>query len=169
MIIILGLVILAAAAVLAVAGFFSNTGSAHAVNGAFSVFGHHMTGSTGTLFLFGIIVGAAGMLGLGLLLAGARRTSRRGLAARRELRHSRREVAAADKDRDALIDQRDVAQSQAETAGQERDAAAEQRDGLLRTIRRVRAESPGTRTGEAEGDGEHDSRRHLMGHRPSRS
>ncbi|WP_037606771.1 hypothetical protein [Streptacidiphilus rugosus] len=148
MIIILGLIILVAAAALAVAGIFGNTGSAHAVNGAFSVFGHPMNGSTGTLFLFGIIVGAAAMLGLGLLLAGAHRTSRRGLEARRDLRHSRHERAAADRDRDALADQRDTARTQAATAGQERDAATEQRDGLLRTIRRSRAQSPGTPSGD---------------------
>ncbi|WP_063770218.1 hypothetical protein [Streptacidiphilus melanogenes] len=179
MIIILGLVILAIAAVLALAGIFGNTGSAHTVGGAFSVFGHHMTGSTGTLFLFGIIVGAAGMLGLGLLLTGARRTSRRGLEARRALRHSRSETAAADKDRAALVDQRDAARTEAATAGLERDAAAEQRDGLLRTIRRVRSGSPGTRSGEPEpgvdehepepGVDEHESRWHLMGHRAGRS
>jgi uncharacterized protein (DUF3084 family) len=173
MIIILGLIILAVAAVAAVAGIFSNTGSAHAVNGAFSVFGHHMTGSTGTLFLFGIIVGAAGMLGLGLLLTGARRSSRRGIAARRELRQSRRETTAADKDRAALTDQRDAARTQAQDAGLERDAAAGQRDALLQSRGRVRADSPGSRSENEPvnaGDvpsGEHRSRWHLQGHRPS--
>ena len=38
----------------------------------FSVFGYHLTGSTGTLFLFGIAVGAVASLGLCLLLTGAR-------------------------------------------------------------------------------------------------
>ncbi|SEL26470.1 hypothetical protein [Streptacidiphilus jiangxiensis] len=173
MIIVLGLVILVAAAVLALAGFFGNTGSAHAVNGAFSVFGHHLTGSTGTLFLFGVIVGAAGMLGLGLLLTGARRSSRRGLEARRALRHARRETAVADKDRAVLVDQRDAARTEAATADRERDAAAEQRDGLLRTIRRVGTGSPGTRTGEPEsgrepGLDEPESRWRRMGHRAGR-
>ncbi|MEY9848647.1 hypothetical protein ABH940_005751 [Streptacidiphilus sp. BW17] len=130
MIIILGLIILVVAAVVAVAGFFSNTGSAHALNGAFSVFGHHMNGSTGTLFLFGIIVGAAAMLGLGLLLTGARRTSRRGLVARRDLRHSRRETAAVDKDRDALAGQRDTARAKTASVAQEHDDLARQRDDL---------------------------------------
>lgn len=68
-----------------------------------------MTGSTGTLFLYGIVVGVAGLLGLGLLLAGARRTSRRGRDARRGLRQSRRETAAVSQDRDNLISQRDTA------------------------------------------------------------
>src|ERR1700724_3334611 len=77
MIIITGLVILVAAVVAGVAGVLSNSGSGHALTHHFAVFGYHVTGSTGTLFLSGIVVGALGMLGLSLLLAGARRTSRR--------------------------------------------------------------------------------------------
>jgi hypothetical protein len=108
MIIILGLVILVAALVVAVAGVLGNGGTAHAV-GHFSVLGYHLGGSAGTLFLSGIVVGAAGLLGLSLLLAGARRSSRRGTAARRDLRQSRRETAAASQERDDLIGQRDTA------------------------------------------------------------
>jgi hypothetical protein len=110
MIIILGLVILVAALVVAVAGIMGNGGSAHQVS-HFSVLGYHLTGSAGTLFLAGIVVGAAGLLGLSLLLAGARRTARRGSAARRGLRQSRRETAAATQERDDLIDQRDTARA----------------------------------------------------------
>jgi hypothetical protein len=110
MIIIFGLIILVAAVVVGVAGVLSNAGSAHALS-HFSVLGYHLTGSTGTLFLSGIVVGAAGLLGLSLLLAGARRTSRRGSAARRGLRQSRRETAAASQERDDLIDQRDTARA----------------------------------------------------------
>ena len=61
--------------------------------------GYHVTGSTGTLFLYGIVVGAVGLFGLWLLLAGARRTARRGRAARRGLRQSRRETAVPPGDR----------------------------------------------------------------------
>jgi hypothetical protein len=93
-IVILGLVILIAALIVAVVGVLSNSGSGHALPHDFAVLGYHVTGSTGTLFLYGIVVGAAGLLGLGLLLAGARRTSRRGRDARRGLRQSRRETAA---------------------------------------------------------------------------
>jgi hypothetical protein len=116
MIIILGLIVLVAAVVVGVAGVLSNAGSAHALS-HFSVLGYHLTGSTGTLFLSGIVVGAAGLLGLSLLLAGARRTSRRGSAARRGLRQSRRETAAASQERDDLIDQRDTARASALTNG----------------------------------------------------
>jgi hypothetical protein len=108
MIIILGLIILVAALVVAVAGIMGNGGSAHAVS-HFSVLGYHLTGSAGTLFLSGIVVGAAGLLGLSLLLAGARRRRRRGSAATRRLRQSRRETAAVTQERDDLIGQRDTA------------------------------------------------------------
>src|ERR1700746_3892207 len=78
MIVILGLIVLVAALVVGVAGVLSNAGSAHALTHGFAVLGYHVTGSTGTLFLYGIVVGALAMLGLSLLLAGAHLTSRRG-------------------------------------------------------------------------------------------
>ena len=111
MIIIIGLVILIAAVVAGVAGVLSNSGSGHPLTHHFAVFGYHVTGSTGTLFLYGIVVGALGLLGLSLLLAGARRTSRRGREARRGLRQSRRETAAVSQDRDDLLDQRETARA----------------------------------------------------------
>jgi uncharacterized membrane protein YciS (DUF1049 family) len=111
MIVILGLLILLAAVIVGVAGVMSNSGQAHALPHGFAVLGYHITGSTGTLFLAGIVVGAAAMAGLGLLLAGARRTSRRGSAARRGLRQSRQETAVVSQDRDDLIDQRDNARA----------------------------------------------------------
>jgi hypothetical protein len=108
MIIILGLVILLAAVIVGLAGIFTNSGSAHVLTHDFAVFGYHVTGSTGTLFLYGIVVGAIGLLGLVLLLAGARRASRRGRVARRGLKQSRRETASASQERDALIDEREI-------------------------------------------------------------
>ena len=110
MIILLGLVILVAAVIAGVAGVLTNGGHAHAVT-HFAVFGYHVTGSTGTLFLYGIVVGALAMAGLSLLLAGARRTSRRGRDARRGLAQSRRETAAVSADRDDLRGQRDTARA----------------------------------------------------------
>ena len=111
MIVILGLIILLAAVIVGVAGVLGNGGSAHALTGGFSVFGYHVTGSTGTLFLYGMVVGAVALFGLILLLAGARRTSRRGSAARRGLKQSRRETAAASQERDDLIDERETARA----------------------------------------------------------
>lgn len=109
--VIIGLVILVAAVVVGVAGVLGNGGSAHALTHGFAAFGYHVTGSAGTLFLYGIVVGVIAMLGLSLLLAGARRTSRRGHAARRGLRESRRETAAVSRDRDDLINQREAART----------------------------------------------------------
>ena len=111
MIIVIGLVILVAAVVVGLAGVLGNSGSDHALTHGFAVFGYHVTGSTGTLFLYGIVVGAIGVLGLSLLLAGARRTSRRGREARRGLKQSRRETATASQARDDLIDERETARA----------------------------------------------------------
>jgi hypothetical protein len=122
MIVILGLVILVAAVIVGVGGVLGNGGSGHALSHGFSLFGYHVTGSTGTLFLYGIVVGAVALFGLSLLLAGARRTSLRGRAARRGLKQSRHETAAVSRDRDDMIDQRDTAR--AETASARQDEAA---------------------------------------------
>jgi hypothetical protein len=67
-----GIVLLTAAIV----GVLSNAGAGHPPTD-FSVFGYHLTGSTGTLFLFGIAVGAVASFGLCLLSAGARHTASR--------------------------------------------------------------------------------------------
>jgi hypothetical protein len=100
-----------------VAGVLGNGGGAPGLAHGFSVLGYHVT-SSGTRFLYGIAVGAITLFGLWLLLTGARRTSRRGSAARRGLRQSRRETAqsrqetaAVSKDRDNLIGQRDTARA----------------------------------------------------------
>ena len=143
MIIIIGLVILVAAVVAGVAGVLGNGGSGHAVT-HFAVFGYHVTGSTGTLFLNGIVVGALGLFGLSLLLAGARRTSRRGSAARRGLLESRRETAAVSQDRDDLISQREAAHTSTPGNG---------------------ATGGGRHAGEDSGSPR--SMRHLFGRRPA--
>ena len=79
--------------VVGLAGVLTNAGGAHEFTDGFAVLGYHVTGSTGTLFLYGTVVGAVAMFGLCLLLAGARRTSRRGQAARRGLKQSRGSAA----------------------------------------------------------------------------
>jgi hypothetical protein len=63
MVIIIGLVILVAAVVVGVAGVLSDSGSGHALTHPFAVFGYDVTGSTGTLFLYGIVVGAIAVAG----------------------------------------------------------------------------------------------------------
>src|SRR5450432_3419398 len=105
MILILGLIILIAAIVVGVAGVLGNGGT-HGLARGFSVLGFHVTGS-GTVFLYGIAVGAIALFGLWLLLTGARRTSRRGSAARRGLRQSRRETAQSRQETAAVSKARD--------------------------------------------------------------
>jgi hypothetical protein len=105
-----------------VTGVLTNGGSGHGLGHGFAVFGYHVTGSTGTLFLYGIVVGAVGLFGLSVLLAGARRTARRGRTARSELKQSRRETAIASQDRDDLAQAR-----QRETA--DADADVDHREG----------------------------------------
>jgi hypothetical protein len=100
MIVIVGLVILLFAVVVGFTGVLNNAGATHPLSENFSVLGYHVTGSTGTLFLFGIAIGALAMLGMSVLLAGARRTAARGRDARRELQRSQREAEFLNRDRD---------------------------------------------------------------------
>jgi hypothetical protein len=63
MIVIVGLVVLLVAVIVGFTGVLTNAGPAHPLTENFSLFGYHVTGSTGTLFLSGIVVGAVAMLG----------------------------------------------------------------------------------------------------------
>ena len=154
MILIIGLVILIAAVTAGVAGVLSNSGSGHPLTHHFAVFGYHVTGSTGTLFLCGIVVGALAMLGLSLLLAGARRSSRRGREARRGLTRSRRETATVSQDRDDLLGQRDTARAYTVRDEQQNYTASTLGNGAAGGGR-----DPGGNRGGQRG------RRHLFGHR----
>jgi hypothetical protein len=74
----------------------------------FAVFGYHVTASTGTLFLFGIVVGAVAMLGRSVLLAGARRTVGRGRDSRHELKRSQRETAFLNQEPEQRLEHQQV-------------------------------------------------------------
>jgi hypothetical protein len=121
--------------VVGVAGVFNNLGSGHALTHGFSVFGYHETGFTGVLFLYGV-VGAAALFGPAPLLAAARRTSRRGHAARRGLKYSRRQTQAIRQDRD-LLGQTESAHSEA--------ARMQRFSPLLADAARFARHSPGDR------------------------
>ena len=108
MLVIVGLIVLLLAVIVALMGVLGNTGPTHPLTENFSVFGYHVTGSTGALFLFGIVIGAVAMLGLSVLLAGAWRTAGRGRDARRDLETSQRETAFANRDRDTLLEHQQV-------------------------------------------------------------
>ena len=112
MLVVVGLILLAAAVVVGITGVLTNADSAHTLTDDFSIFGFQAGGSTGTLFLYGIVVGAIGIIGLGLVLAGARRSSRRGQEARRGLKQSRQETAVAIQQRDDMVDQRNAAHTE---------------------------------------------------------
>ena len=102
MMVIVGLIVLFVAVIVGTVGVLTNAGSTHPLTENFSVLGYHVTGSTGTLFLSGIVVGAVGLLGLSVLLAGARRSANRGRDARRGLARSQREMAFVNRDRAEL-------------------------------------------------------------------
>ncbi len=112
MLIFIGLVLLVAAVVVGVVGVLTNSGDEHALTDGFSVFDYHVTGSTGNLFLYGIVVGAVGLLGLALLFAGARRSSRKARNARRETKDARKQAADAQHERDRLAEQNSTLASQ---------------------------------------------------------
>jgi len=153
MILVVGLIILVAAVIAGVAGVLSNGGSDHTLTHGFAVFGYHVTGSTGMLFLFGIVVGVIGLFGLMLLLGGARRTARRGRAGRRRLQQSRRETAVVSQERDDLIGQREAARADAASAqgngSSPADKASAQGKG-----------SPAADTASAHGNGSPPADRH---------
>ena len=93
-------------------------------------------------------VNSVGLLGLSLLLAGARRTSRRGREARRGLTQSRRETAAVSQDRDDLIHQRESAYTASRLGNGDGDASP--RAGRLCLLARRPAEAPASAPAPAE-------------------
>jgi hypothetical protein len=66
----LGLLLLAAAGLVAIVGVLGNSGADHLLTNGFAIFGYRVHGSSGRLFLYGAAIGAVAMLGLNMLLAG---------------------------------------------------------------------------------------------------
>ncbi len=85
---VLGLLLLAGAVIVGVAGVAANTGSEHQLAGGFGIFGYHVHGSAGKLFLAGLVIGAVAMLGFIMATEGLRRNA----ALRRELFRFRRQA-----------------------------------------------------------------------------
>jgi hypothetical protein len=139
MLVIIGLIVLLVAGILAIVGVLSNAGAAHPLTENFSVFGYHVTGSTGTLFLFGIVVGAVALLGLSVLLAGARRTASRGRDARHEVARVEREMAFVNRDRDTRLEPQQPADTaSAPSRNPDEGATPRRRSSLLGRWSRVR-------------------------------
>lgn len=88
-----GLLLLAAAVVVGIAGVSANTGGEHQLSGGFAIFGYHVHSSAGRLFLAGLLIGAVGMLGFLLATEGVRRNA----ALRRELFRFRRQARARER------------------------------------------------------------------------
>lgn len=103
---ILGLIILVAAGVVGTVAVVDNRGASHQIPGGFHAFGRVMHGSSGQLFFWGAVVGAAAMLGLMLLLAGVRRDLQLRAQARRDgVRGARRtRRLSSRRDRDVIAD-----------------------------------------------------------------
>jgi len=74
------------------------------------VLGYRVTGSTGTLFLYGVVVGAVGLAGPSLLLAGAPHLPPRPRGPP-PAATVRRQTAAVSADQDDLLGQRDTARA----------------------------------------------------------
>lgn len=129
MLVILGLILLIAALFVGVVGVLTSDGAAHQLTGGFSVSEYPITGSAGTLFPYGIVVGAVAMFSLRLLPAGARGSSHRGHYASPGLKLSRRRRPTAGNDRADFADQRGIARPQTKRA-REPNSDGERRRGL---------------------------------------
>jgi hypothetical protein len=123
MMVIVGLVVMFVAVIVGTVGVLGNAGATHPLAENFSVLGYHVTGSTGTLFLSGIVVGAVGLLGLSVLLAGARHSAVRGRDARRGPARSVRETALVKRHRTQELEH----QGGADTASTVNSTAAQPR------------------------------------------
>jgi hypothetical protein len=102
--ILFGILLLVAAAVVGAVGVATNLGGADALAGSFSVFGVDVAGPSGWLFLYGIVVGGVGMFGVGILYDDVFRRFEKW----RELRETRREADELRERNDMLADQLDV-------------------------------------------------------------
>jgi hypothetical protein len=92
---ILGLLLLIGAGIVGTAGVLNNRGAGHPIPGGVHAFGYTLHTTSGQLFLWGIIVGAAGVLGLALIAAGLGVGAKRRRAARRDSAWRRRTERAA--------------------------------------------------------------------------
>lgn len=87
---VVGLLLLAAAVAVGAAGVAANTGTEHQLSNGFTIFGYHLHGSAGRLYLAGLVIGAVAMLGFMMVAEGLRRDA----ALRRELGRFRRDARA---------------------------------------------------------------------------
>lgn len=122
MLVVIGLLVVLAAVIVGVVGVVSNAGSEHLLTDGFAVFNYHVTGSTGTVLLYGILIGAVGLAGLSLMLAGATRAAGRGRAARAELKRTQQGAELVNRDRDRLLERRHEGHGTNDTANTNRSS-----------------------------------------------
>ena len=87
---VVGLLLLGAAVTIGAAGVAANAGTGHQLPDGFTLFGYHLHGSSGRLYLAGLVIGAVAMLGFMMVADGLRRDA----ALRRELGRFRRDARA---------------------------------------------------------------------------
>ena len=95
---VIGLILLLLALIVGLVGVLANLSAGAALTGGFNIFGLAYDGTSGQLFLFGIVVGAIAMLGIGLVFGALGRRRE----ARRELKESRREAEDLRRQHDRL-------------------------------------------------------------------
>ncbi|HVU71491.1 MAG TPA: hypothetical protein VHE83_00885 [Mycobacteriales bacterium] len=125
--IVIGVLLLAAAAVVTVVGVLHNHGSGHALGSRVEVLGYHLDGSTGKLLLAGVVVGAVGMLGLSMMVGGAARHRSRARALRAERRELRAAADAAPAASGYYAPADPATTAMPATAGRHAEATAERR------------------------------------------
>lgn len=97
--VVLGLLLLAGAAVLTTAVVTSNTGSINT-----DLWGWHMSNlSVGAVFVIGVITGAVALLALGMMVVGARRNARRSRERRALVKENRRLAERTDSMDDSAV------------------------------------------------------------------
>ena len=123
-IIIVGLLLLLAAAGLSLAAIQANRSVFEDSAGVVGLFGYSVEATVGEVFLVGAGVGALALLGLAMIIGGFGRGARRRMATRRELR--RQEAETRETQRQEETEAAERAKQEKVTAREERRAAAAQ-------------------------------------------
>lgn len=102
--ILIGVLLLVAAAVVGAVGVTTNLQTSDALATSFNIFGVHVAGPSGWLFLYGIVVGGVGMFAIGILYEDLFHR----YESWRELRQTRREAEDLREQNDLLAERLDV-------------------------------------------------------------